>query len=148
MDDETRRWVEEIRADFGEGCFACGRDNPEGLHLDAWDVEGGGVIARFQPRDHHIGAGDTLHGGLAATVLDEAMVWAGIMMERVLTVTGTMDLRFRRPLFVSDTITAYGRVDDRRGRRLRLSGHLETERGLAVEAAGLYVVTRSFETAP
>ena len=148
MDEQTRRWVEEIRADFGEGCFACGRQNPEGLHLDSWDVAGEGVIAEFRPREHHIGAGDTLHGGLAATVLDEAMVWAGIMSEQVLTVTGTMDLRFRRPLYVSDTIRAYGQVDDRRGRRLRLSGRLETERGLAVEASGLYVVTRSFETAP
>ncbi len=139
------RWVEEIRADFGEGCFACGRENPQGLHLSEWDLDDDAVTAVFDPQEHHIGAGDTLHGGLAATALDEALVWAGLMIERVLTVTGTLDLRFRRPLYVADRITATGRVDERRGRRLRLSGTLETERGVAVEAEGLYIATREFE---
>jgi len=145
VDAQTTRWVEQIRADFGEGCFACGRDNPQGLHLDRWDLADGEVSAVFEPREHHIGAGDTLHGGLAATVLDEALVWAGIMVEKVLTVTGTLDLRFRRPLYVADTITAVGRVEERSGRRVVLSGRLETERGTAVSAKGLYVVSREFE---
>lgn len=141
MTPELRNWIEQVRRSFGDRCFACGRNNPEGLHLDDWDWQDGRARAVFRPRPEHVGAGDTLHGGLATTVLDEAMVWAGILGERVLCVTGTLELRFRKPLFVTDTITAVGWVEERRGRRLRLSGTLETDDGIAAEAHGLYLVS-------
>ncbi len=145
MTPELRAWIEQVRVSFGDRCFACGRKNDEGLHLDEWDWQDGSATAVFRPRPEHVGAGDTLHGGLAATVLDEAMVWAGILQERVLSVTGTLNLRFCKPLFVTDTITAIGRVEERRGRRLKLSGRLETSAGLAAEASGLYLVSSTVE---
>jgi acyl-coenzyme A thioesterase PaaI-like protein len=145
MTPELRTWIESVRQSFGDRCFACGRKNDEGLHLDDWGWEDGKVTAVFQPRPEHVGAGDTLHGGLAATVLDEAMVWAGILQERVLSVTGTLNLRFLRPLYVTDTIEAIGWVEERRGRRLRLSGRLETGDVVAAEANGLYLVSSTVE---
>lgn len=141
MSPELRSWIEQVRQSFGDLCFACGRKNDEGLHLDNWTWRDGLASAVFRPRPEHVGAGDTLHGGLAATVLDEAMVWAGILQERVLSVTATLDLRFRKPLYVTDTITAFGWVEERRGRRLKLSGRLEAGDGIAAEASGLYVVS-------
>jgi acyl-coenzyme A thioesterase PaaI-like protein len=141
MSPELRSWIEQVRQSFGDLCFACGRKNEVGLHLDDWTWRDGLASAVFRPRPEHVGAGDTLHGGLAATVLDEAMVWAGILQERVLSVTGTLDLRFRKPLYVTDTITAFGWVEERRGRRLKLSGRLEAGDGIAAEASGLYVVS-------
>lgn len=133
-----------IRAEY-PGCFACGASNPVGLHLGDADLEGDVAVTRFRPIDHHGGAGDTLHGGLAATVLDEIMVWAAILTHRVLAVTGTMDLRYRRPVSVGDDISVRGRVEERSGRRLRCSAALEVGGQAAVTAAGLYLVTRSFE---
>ena len=141
MSPELRNWIEHVRRSFGDRCFACGRNNDEGLHLDDWDWRDGLATAVFRPRPEHVGADDTLHGGLAATVLDVAMVWAGILQERVLSVTGTLNLRFRKPLFVTDTITAVGWVDERRGRRLKLAGRLEAGDGIAAEATGLYLVS-------
>lgn len=145
MTPELRSWIEHVRQTFGDRCFACGRKNDEGLHLDDWDWRNGVATAVFRPRPEHVGAGDTLHGGLAATVLDEAMVWAGILQERVLSVTGTLNIRFVRPLYVSDTITATGWVEERRGRRLKLSGRLEAEDGVAAEATGLYLVSSTID---
>ena len=141
MSPELQSWIEQVRQSFGDLCFACGRKNDEGLHLDDWDWREGRATAVFRPRPEHVGAGDSLHGGLAATVLDETMVWAGILQERVLSVTGTLNLRFLRPLYVTDTITAIGWVEERRGRRLRLSGRLEAGEEVAAEANGLYLVS-------
>lgn len=145
MTPELRQWIEHVRQSFGDTCFACGRDNTQGLHLEDWDWSDGKATAVFRPRPEHAGAADTLHGGLAATVLDEAMVWAGILEEHVLSVTATLDLRFRKPLTVSDTITATGWVEERRGRRLRLSGSLDAGDGPAAEATGLYIVSSIVE---
>lgn len=143
MDAELGTLIERIRNEY-PGCFACGTDNPEGLHLTPAAMEGDEAVARFTPRPHHGGAGDVLHGGLAATVLDEIMVWAGVLAERVLTVTATMELRFRRPLTVTDVIEARGRVVDRSGRRLRCAAELIVNGRPAATATGLYLVSRSF----
>lgn len=145
MDADTAAFVAQVRADY-PGCFACGVDNPVGLHLDPNDVDGDEAVATFRPIEHHAGAADTLHGGLAATVLDEIMVWAGIISHRVLTVTGTMELRFRRPVRVTDRIEVRGRVAERRGRKLVCEGEVRVEGEVAVTATGLYLVVRSFDS--
>ena len=110
MSPELQSWIEQVRQSFGDLCFACGRKNDEGLHLDDWDWREGRATAVFRPRP-------------------------------VLSVTGTLNLRFLRPLYVTDTITAIGWVEERRGRRLRLSGRLEAGEEVAAEANGLYLVS-------
>lgn len=135
--------IAAIRAEY-PGCFACGPDNPVGLHLEPVHAEGDDAVATYRPIPHHGGAGDVLHGGLAATVLDEIMVWAGLLSHRVLTVTGTMELRYRRPVTAEGEIEVRGRVDERSGRRLRCSGELVVGGEVAVTGSGLYLVARSF----
>jgi acyl-coenzyme A thioesterase PaaI-like protein len=142
MTPELAAQIERIRLEFGDICFACGRRNDVGLHLDDFDWDGSTVIGSFDPRDEYRGAGDVLHGGIAATALDEISVWAGMLGERVLTVTGKLELRFRAPLTVDDRITASGQVDERRGRRLVISASLSNARGVAVESNGLFLVSR------
>lgn len=144
IDAETAAIVERIRAEY-PGCFACGVDNPVGLHLAPAAMESNEAVATYRPIRHHGGAGEILHGGLAATALDEIMVWAGILAHHVLTVTATMDLRFRRPVSVSDDLEARGRVEERTGRRLRCTAELLVDGDRAVTANGLYLVVRSFE---
>jgi acyl-coenzyme A thioesterase PaaI-like protein len=117
-DDDVARLVDSVRRHYDDGCFACGRDNPIGLHLDEFALIDGEVNARFTPRADYRGAGTTLHGGVAATALDEILVWAGILDELVLTVTGTITLRYRNSVHVDDPIEVAARVDRRNGRRL------------------------------
>lgn len=146
MPEPIEAVVERVRRHYADGCFACGRDNPIGLRLDGFALEHDGwVSAEFSPREHYRGARDTLHGGIAATAVDEILVWAGVLAEGVVCVTGTLDLRYRRPLTVTDRITARARVDERRGRRLRISGRLESDGRPAVEGSGLYLVGESVE---
>ena len=145
MTDDVARLVDAVRRHYDDGCFACGRDNPIGLHLDDFDFEDGQVSARFTPRPEYRGAGTTLHGGVAATALDEILGWAGILAEGVLSVTGNIGLRYRRPVHVDDPIVVSARVDERSGRRLRLSGALSVGDEARVEASGLYLVSVSVE---
>jgi acyl-coenzyme A thioesterase PaaI-like protein len=142
---DIARMVDAVRRHYDDGCFACGRENPIGLHLEDFASSEGRVSARFTPRSNYRGAGKTLHGGIAATALDEILVWAGILTEGVLTVTGTMEIRFRRPVHVDDAITVSARFEGRSGRRLQISGVLEVDGETKVEAAGLYLVSGSIE---
>lgn len=145
MSGDISEIVDSIRRHYDDGCFACGRENPIGLHLDDFRLDEREVSARFSPRSDYRGAGTTLHGGVAATALDEILVWAGILQERVLTVTGTMELRYRRAIDVGDTIVVSARVDERSGRRLRVSGELTVDGRVSVQASGLYLVSATLE---
>lgn len=134
-------YVDAVRSHYDDGCFACGRANPIGLHLDDFGLEDGEVSAVFTPSEHFRGAGETLHGGVAATAMDEILVWAGILNHQVITVTGTMELRYKRPVMVDETITVTARVDDRSGRRVRASGELKVSGEARVTGSGLYLVS-------
>ena len=55
-------------------CFACGDDNPIGLHLDDIRRQGDQVLATLHPRPEYQSYPGVLHGGLSATALDETSV--------------------------------------------------------------------------
>jgi acyl-coenzyme A thioesterase PaaI-like protein len=138
---DTATLVDRMRRHYDDGCFACGRENPLGLHLDDFSLDEGLVSARFDPREEYRGAGTSLHGGVAATALDEMLVWAGILDLRVMSVTAKMEVKYRRPVQVTDPILVRARVDERRGRRLLTSGELLVDDRVCVEASGLYLIT-------
>ncbi len=134
--------VAAAQSEYGD-CFACGQDNPIGMRLDGFRLsDDGWVEADFAPRPDFRGAHETLHGGIAATAIDEILVWAGIISEGTLSVTGTLDLKYRKPLYVGDQILARGRVEDRRGRRLVIGGELSVGGATAVQGRGIYLASR------
>lgn len=141
MTNDIAGLVDRIRRHYDDGCFACGRDNPLGLHLDHFDLVDRVVSARFTPRPDYRGAGDILHGGVAATALDEMLVWAGILIEKVMTVTGKLELRYPKPLAVTDELIVRARVDEMRGKRMTASGELVVGDEVRTQATGLFLVT-------
>ncbi len=102
---------------FDDGnCFACGPDNPIGLHLH-FDraVDSDGVVARFRLAPHYQGWRGIAHGGIVMALLDEAMAHAaGFAGHR--GVTAAVTVRFRRPVPLEQPIEVRGRVTwQRRG---------------------------------
>jgi hypothetical protein len=54
-------------------CFACGADNPDGLHLEFLLAPDGSVVCFPAVSESFVGYPGYLHGGIIATLLDEAM---------------------------------------------------------------------------
>lgn len=133
--------VDQVRRHYDDGCFACGRENPLGLHLDQFSLADDTVEAWFNPRPEYRGFVGSLHGGIAATALDEILAWAAILTKGLMSVTGRLDLRYRAPLSTDRPLCLRGRVDEASGRRLRVSGELESDEKVAVTAQGVYVAT-------
>ena len=67
------RIVDALRRHTGDECFACGRSNPIGLHIGNFDIQGDDVVATFTARQDLQGTIGNLHGGIAATALDEIL---------------------------------------------------------------------------
>ncbi|MFQ5947706.1 MAG: PaaI family thioesterase [Acidimicrobiia bacterium] len=141
---DPRADVERIRQEYPH-CFACGLENPLGLRIDGFSVEGDWVIASFRPRAEYAGFDGLLHGGIVATALDEILAWTVILKRRTLAVTGTLDIRYRRTLPPQGTYRLRGRIEQDRGSRLRLLGQLLHNDEVAAEARGLYLLHRELD---
>ena len=123
------------------GCLVCGRHNPHGLHLSLHvDTESGTVTADFKPRAEHIGFEGIIHGGVLATVLDEAMVWAATWAGRRFCVCGELNIRYRRSVPVGAALRVEATIDARRSRLIEAIGSITDSAGMIyTTATGKYV---------
>ena len=130
------------------GCLVCGRHNPHGLHLGLHvDPATGAVAVPFTPRPEHIGFEGIIHGGVLATVLDEAMVWAATWAGRRFCVAGEMTVRFRKSAEAGRALRCEARVESAASRRpgtprlIHATGRITEADGgtLIAEATGKYV---------
>ena len=123
------------------GCYGCGDDNPLSLGL-TFAREGDRCVATFAPRADHRGVPGFLHGGVAATVLDETMASLGWMLDGVHCVTATLDLKYRKPVALDGDVLRVEawRDDPSPKRRHRVHGRLLLANGTtAVEATGVFI---------
>ena len=121
-------------------CFACGDDNPIGLHLHDIRREGDEVHATLEPREDYQSYPGVLHGGISATALDEVMGWSAILLADVWAATATMELRYRTQVPLDVPLRLVAGLREARPRRLRSWARLELPDGrVAVEATGLLV---------
>jgi len=139
-DFETR--AAAVRSRYND-CFGCGLDNPIGLHLDGFTADGDELVATFNPRPGYQGFAGILHGGILAALLDETLAWTAMMLEGQYVVTANLDLKYRKPAPAMHPYELRGRIEERRGRRLRLAGSAASGGSLIAEAAGLFVATEA-----
>jgi acyl-coenzyme A thioesterase PaaI-like protein len=109
-------------------CFACGARNPIGLHL-RFSYGEGTAEARFTPEQVHEGYPGLMHGGLVATLLDEAMAHA-VIAAHGQAATGDLRVRMRAGgVPVGKTVVLRGQVTGRRGRMVMVVGRIQDEGG-------------------
>jgi acyl-coenzyme A thioesterase PaaI-like protein len=123
------------------GCLVCGRDNPFGLHLHLnVDDQTGIVTCDYTPSVHHIGFEGIIHGGLLATVLDEAMVWAATWSGKRFCVCGELNVRYRHSVGVAQPVQVAATISATRSRLIETTGIIRDASGkVLVEATGKYV---------
>ena len=114
-------------------CIGCGQNNPYGLKLSfQWD--GRGVVAEFTPGKHYQGWQRVVHGGIIASMLDEAMSYA-IHFTGKSCLTAEMEIKFKclalvgEPLVITASITKkYEKVNQGQGEGLFTRWYLGSPR--------------------
>ena len=89
-------------------CFACGEDNPAGLHLKFEKLEDKVTAKKILAREYE-GYEGASHGGIVATMLDEAMCHFIKKFYDEQAMTGRLEIRYRHPTPIEQelTITAW-----------------------------------------
>ena len=99
------------------GCLVCGRSNPHGLHLSLHVNPGtAAVTTTFTPTPDHIGFENIIHGGLLATVLDEAMVWAAIWSAKRACVAAELTIRYRESARPGEALLVTTQIESARSK--------------------------------
>jgi acyl-coenzyme A thioesterase PaaI-like protein len=104
-------------------CFVCGQRNPFGLQM-SFEQDGSTVVSDFRPKAEHQGFPGVIHGGIVASVLDEALNrTCALGSNPSWSMTGRLEVRYRQ-------YVPYGPL-------LRVRAHLVSERGRLMQASGV-----------
>jgi len=79
-------------------CFACGKDNPEGMHLKFhYEPRRKRFVCDFRLTRKFTGPPAHAHGGVIATILDEAMGKVN-KLRHVIAMTSEMKVEYLKPV--------------------------------------------------
>src|SRR5690242_3093872 len=78
-------------------CFGCGPDNPQGMRLKFRIEDGPVVRATFSMAHRYQGPPHGVHGGIIATLVDEAMGKLS-RVDKVVALTAELTVRYLRPV--------------------------------------------------
>ena len=122
-------------------CFACGKDNPDGMRLQFLFDEGHHrVWCRFKLPRKYQGPPGHAHGGIIATILDEAMGKVN-KLRSVVGLTSSMAIEFVRPVPLGKTLVVEGTEQEVQGRRHFNAAEVRTEDGqVLARSQGVFIV--------
>jgi len=122
-------------------CFACGPANPEGMHLNFFfDEPNRRAWCRFRLAQKYQGPPGHAHGGIIATILDEAMGKVN-KLRSVVALTAEMDIQYLKPVPLGKPLIAEGHERSVRGRRHVNVGEIRNQKGdVLARSRGVFIV--------
>ncbi|HWP85794.1 MAG TPA: PaaI family thioesterase [Terriglobia bacterium] len=86
-----------------KNCYVCGKQNAAGFQIEFFPDGDTGTRAEYIARKEHCGWPGLLHGGVAFTLMDEALAYA-LYMQGLYGVTAKAETRFRQPIRAGEKI--------------------------------------------
>jgi len=123
-------------------CFVCGEMNTFGLRAKFYETENNELVALINPSEQHQGYPGRMHGGIAATILDEVIARSicNGKEEQLWGVTLELKTKFRKPVPLGQELKVVGRVTNEGSRSFEGTGEILLPNGeIAVSAEGKYI---------
>ena len=120
-------------------CFACGPDNPHGMHLK-FTQEGNRFVCNFRLGKRYTGPPGHCHGGIIATILDDAMSKLN-KLRQVVAVTSRMTVEYIKPVPLNQPLRVESHELSKRARRLTHTAEISDETGkLLARSKGTFII--------
>jgi len=114
-------------------CFVCGKENIYGLQLD-WKTFKNQTKSVFYPSRTHQGWRGIVHGGILASVLDEAMTRLAWETNGQ-AVTAEITIRYFNPARTGEKLLVTGEIGGTRGRIVETRAEIRNPQGHIVASA-------------
>ena len=124
-----------------DNCFVCGKNNSAGLKID-FQIENDICLGRFKPSSIHVGFGETVHGGIIYSVLDDAMAnW--FYLQGGFGYTAKAEIRYRSHMVIGETGLISCELSKMKGKLLLLESKIrsETNNRLIAECEGKFLLS-------
>lgn len=123
-------------------CLVCGLQNTPGLQARFFELESKRLVAIFTPREHQQGYPGRLHGGIAASILDET-IGRAIRLEHgdaLWGVTIELSTKYRKPIPLDQELRVVAQITKESKRHFEGEGSILLPNGrVAAEARGRYL---------
>ena len=121
-------------------CFACGGNNADGMRLRfKYDEERDCFVCRFRVGKRYTGPPGHCHGGIIATILDEAMGKVN-KLRHVVAVTSEMTVTYLKPVPLRKRLQVESREVKVKGRKHINMAEILNEKGeVLARGQGLFI---------
>ena len=121
-------------------CFACGMNNPEGMRLKfTYDEERDCFVCRFRLGKRYTGPPGHAHGGIIATILDEAMGKVN-KLRHVIALTSQITVNYLKPVPLNKALLVESREVRVHGRQhINMAEILNPKGEVLARARGLFI---------
>jgi len=121
-------------------CFACGTDNPDGMRLRfTYDEDRNCFVCRFRLSKRYSGPPGHCHGGIIATILDEAMGKVN-KLRQVVALTSEITVNYLKPVPLNQPLRVESREVEVKGRKhINMAEILNDKREVLARSRGLFI---------
>ncbi len=121
-------------------CFACGPDNSEGMHLKfTLDEVRQTFVCRFRLGKRYTGPPGHCHGGIIATILDDAMGKVN-KLHHVIALTKEMTVEYLKPVPLHKPLRVEGREVSVHGRQhINMAEILNENNEVLARSSGTFI---------
>jgi uncharacterized protein (TIGR00369 family) len=127
-------------------CFVCGRENAAGLDVQFFR-DGDKVVCDWLPAEKHLGYRDRVHGGVVASILDEALSWAPASEYQRMCFSIELCIKYRRPIPSGEAVRVEAELVDCKPRAAKARGRILNAAGqVCAEATGVFLPLKDGKT--
>jgi uncharacterized protein (TIGR00369 family) len=121
-------------------CFACGKNNAQGMHLKfTYDEEQDCFVSRFRLGKRYTGPPGHCHGGIIATILDEAMGKVN-KLRHVVALTSQITVNYLKPVPLNKPLRVESKEVSVKGRQhINMAEILNQKGELLARSRGLFI---------
>jgi uncharacterized protein (TIGR00369 family) len=121
-------------------CFACGNNNRQGMHLKfTYDEKCDCFVCRFRLSKRYTGPPGHAHGGIIATILDEAMGKVN-KLRHVIALTSQITVDYLKPVPLNKPLRVESREVRVRGRQhVNMAEILNPKGEVLARGRGLFI---------
>jgi len=121
-------------------CFACGTNNPDGMKLKfTHDEESNSFVSKFKLGKRYTGPPGHCHGGIIATILDEAMGKVN-KLRHVIALTSEITVKYLKPVPLRHPLRVVSREVSVTGRKhINMAEILNEDGQILARSQGLFI---------
>jgi len=121
-------------------CFVCGKNNAEGMHLKfTYDEERDCFVCRFRLGKRYTGPPGHCHGGIIATILDEAMGKVN-KLRHVVALTSQITVDYLKPVPLNQPLRVESKEVRVQGRQhINMAEILNQKGEVLARSQGLFI---------